>query len=189
LPNHAARPFNISDLKPYLGKEDELESRTTPLQEGEHDEDMDVFPSEIPPGLPPELPPDFRASSTFNISDLKPYMGDEDEIESRTTPIQEEEDDEDITSIHTMNGPITRSRARQLNLQVRSTLVNCVSELTLGAMDVLMIRNFGEDQQGFGKGLGVEEEQQGRHNRKEIKSDSAATPSRVPGPVCTKMDA
>jgi hypothetical protein len=28
-------------------------------------------------------------------------------------------DDEDITSIHTMNGPITRSRARQLNLQDR----------------------------------------------------------------------
>jgi hypothetical protein len=97
--------------------------------------------------------------------------------------------DDDITSIHTMNGPITRSRARQLNLQVRSTLVNCVLELTLGAMDVLMIRNFGEDQQGLGKGLGVEEEHQGRHNRKEIKSDSAATPSRVPGPVCTKMDA
>jgi hypothetical protein len=97
--------------------------------------------------------------------------------------------DEDITSIHTMNGPITRSRARQLNLQVRSTLVNCVSELTLGAMDVLMIRNLGEDQQGLGKGLGVEEEQQGHHNRKEIKSDSAPTPSRVPGPVCTKMDA
>jgi hypothetical protein len=153
------------------------------------DEDMDVFPSEIPPGLPPELPPDFRVSPTFNISDLKPYMGDKDEIESRTTPIQEEEDDEDITSIHTMNGPITRSRARQLNLQVRSTLVNCVSELTLGAMDVLIIRNLGEDQQGLGKGLGVEEEQQGRHNRKEIKSDSVATPSRVPGPVCTKMDA
>jgi hypothetical protein len=61
-----------------------------------------------------------------------------------------------------MNGPITRSRARQLHLQVHSTLVNCVSELTLGAMDVLMIRNLGEDQQGFGKGLGIEEEQQGR---------------------------
>jgi hypothetical protein len=29
-------------------------------------------------------------------------------------------------------------------------------------MDVLMIRNLGEDQQGLGKGLGVEEEQQGR---------------------------
>jgi hypothetical protein len=26
------------------------------------------------------------------------------------------------------------------------------------------------------------------HNRKEIKSDSAAAPSRVPGQVCTKMD-
>jgi hypothetical protein len=61
-----------------------------------------------------------------------------------------------------MDGPITRSRARQLILQVCSALVNCVSELTLGDMDVLMIRNLGEDQQGLGKGLGVEEEQQGR---------------------------
>jgi hypothetical protein len=60
-----------------------------------------------------------------------------------------------------MNVPITRSRARQLILQVRSTLVNCVLELTLGAMDVLMIRNLGEDHQGLGKGLGVEDEQQG----------------------------
>nr|ACF84440.1 unknown [Zea mays] len=54
--------------------------------------------------------------------------------------------DEDITSIYTINGPITRSRARQLNLQVRSTLVNCVLELTLGAMDVLMIRYLRENQ-------------------------------------------
>jgi hypothetical protein len=61
-----------------------------------------------------------------------------------------------------MNGPITRSRARQLNLQVRSTLVNCVSELTLGAIDVLMIGYLGEDQQGLEKGQGIEEEQQGR---------------------------
>jgi hypothetical protein len=51
-----------------------------------------------------------------------------------------------------------------------------------------MIRNLGEDQQGLRKGIGVGEEQQGRHNRKEIKSDSATTPSRVPGPVYTKMD-
>ena len=105
-----------------------------------------------------ELPPEFWVSPTFNIADLKPYLGDEDELESRTTPLQEGEDDEDITSIHTINGPITRSRARQLILQVRSTLVNCVSELTLGAMDVLMIRNLGEDQQRFWKGLVVEEE-------------------------------
>jgi hypothetical protein len=89
-------------------------------------------------------------------------LGEEDELESRTTPLQEGEDDEDITSIHTINGPITRSRARQLILQVRSTLANCVSELTLGVMDVLMIRNLGEDQQGLWKGLVVEEEPQGR---------------------------
>jgi hypothetical protein len=92
-----------------------------------------------------ELPLDFGVSPTFNILDLKPYMGEKDEIESRTSPIQEEEDDKDITSIHTMHGPITRSRERQLNLQICSTLVNCVSELTLGAMDVLIIRNLGED--------------------------------------------
>jgi hypothetical protein len=61
-----------------------------------------------------------------------------------------------------MNGHITRSRARQLNLQVRSTLVNCVSELTLGSMDVLMIRYLREDQHGLGKDQGVEEQQQGR---------------------------
>jgi hypothetical protein len=40
--------LKISDLKPYLGKEDELESRAIPLEEGEDDEDMDVFHSEIP---------------------------------------------------------------------------------------------------------------------------------------------
>jgi hypothetical protein len=61
-----------------------------------------------------------------------------------------------------MYGLITRSHARQINLQVHSTLVNCVSELTLGAMDVLVIRNLGKDQQGLGKGQGVKEEQQGR---------------------------
>jgi hypothetical protein len=66
-----------------------------------------------------------------------------------------------------MNGPITRSRARQLNLQVRSTLVNCVSELTLGTMDVLMIRYLGEDQQGLGKGQCVVEEEQERPQQEE----------------------
>jgi hypothetical protein len=147
------------------------------------------IPPKLPPGLPPELPPDFRVSPTFNISDMKPYMGDVDEIESRTTPIQEEEEDEDITSIHTMNGPITRSRARQLILQVCSTLVNCVLVLTLEAMDVLMIRNLGEDRQGLGKGLGVEEEKQRRPQQEGDQVRLGWTPSRVPGLVFTKMDA
>jgi hypothetical protein len=61
-----------------------------------------------------------------------------------------------------MHGPITRSRARQLNLQIHSNLVNCGLELTLGAMDVLLIRNLGDDQQGLGRGQGAMEEQQGR---------------------------
>ena len=66
-----------------------------------------------------ELPADLDVSPTFNIADLKPYLGEEDELPSRTTSIQEGEDDEDIntivtptapTVIHT--GPITRARAR-----------------------------------------------------------------------------
>jgi hypothetical protein len=34
-----------------------------------------------------ELPPEFGISLTFNISDLKPYLGKEDELESRATPL------------------------------------------------------------------------------------------------------
>ena len=66
-----------------------------------------------------------------------------------------------------MHGPTTRARARQLNLQVCSNLVNCVLEFTLGAIDVLMIMNFGEYHQGHGKGQAVEEEQQG-HPQQEV---------------------
>ncbi|KAK1695348.1 hypothetical protein QYE76_012045 [Lolium multiflorum] len=72
--------------------------------------------------LPAELGP---VSPTFNIADLKPYFGEEDEIASRTTSIQEGEHDEDIPSIDTtavptatqIQGPITRARAKQLNYQ------------------------------------------------------------------------
>jgi hypothetical protein len=73
-----------------------------------------------------ELPPEFGVSPTFTISDLRPYLGEEDALESRTTSIQEGEDYEDITSmdmheaspldIQPIQGPITRAHARQLNL-------------------------------------------------------------------------
>jgi len=118
-----------------------------------------------------ELPPEFGVSPTFNISDLKPYFGEEDELESRTTPIQEGEDDEDITPTDTndtpqddIQGPITRARARQLNLQVSSFLSNvyCESENRLLPNDLIVLRNKGEDQQGCGEGLGGVEDQQGR---------------------------
>jgi hypothetical protein len=108
-----------------------------------------------------ELPPEFGVSPTFNILDLKPYLGEEDELESRMTPIQEGEDDKDISPLHTMQGLITRARARQLDLQVRSNLVNYFSELSLGSMHVLLIRNNGEDQQGLGEDQGVKEEDLG----------------------------
>jgi hypothetical protein len=41
----------------------------------------------------------------------------------------------------------------------------------------------------MGKAKVLRRRSKGGHNTKEIKSDSAATPSRVPGPVYTKMDA
>jgi hypothetical protein len=71
--------------------------------------------------------------------------------ESRTTPIQVGDDDEGITTIQIMHASTTRASARQINLQVRSYLVNYILELTLCAMDVLMIRNLGENHQGFEK--------------------------------------
>jgi hypothetical protein len=68
-----------------------------------------------------ELPLEFGVTHTFNILDLWPYLGEEDDAPSRTTSIQEGEDDEDITMSDTtthsfeVHGPITRSWAQQLN--------------------------------------------------------------------------
>ena len=36
-----------------------------------------------------DLPAEFRVSPTFNVADLKPYLGEDEEIPSRTTSIQE----------------------------------------------------------------------------------------------------
>ena len=80
-----------------------------------------------------ELPKDFGVSTTFNVADLTPYFGPE-ESESRTTPFQQGEDDEAISTNHApyhvnqahdvedvtqareqVNiGPITRSQAKKL---------------------------------------------------------------------------
>jgi hypothetical protein len=45
-----------------------------------------------------ELPLEFGVSLIFNISDLRPYLGEDDEVSLRMTSIQEGEDDEDITT-------------------------------------------------------------------------------------------
>jgi hypothetical protein len=90
-----------------------------------------------------DLPADFGVSPTFNIADLKPYLGEDDELVLRTTQMQEGEDDEDIatndtstpTPISTSNtplGPITRACARWLTHQVSSLLSSGSSYLDNG---------------------------------------------------------
>jgi hypothetical protein len=65
-----------------------------------------------------KLPADFAmVSPTFNIVDLKPYFGEEDEIESRTTSIQDGEHDEEIPSIDTSAAP-TANTYKDLSLEL-----------------------------------------------------------------------
>ena len=105
-----------------------------------------------------DLPADFGVSPTFNIADLKPYLGEEDELESRTTQMQEGEDDEDINTDDAsaptpvpIAGPLTRARARKINYQVSCLLSSCPSCLDLGnACTLVLIRNQGEDRKGEG---------------------------------------
>jgi hypothetical protein len=109
-----------------------------------------------------DLPVDFGVSPTFNIADLKPYLGEDDELESRTTQIQEGEDDEDIATNDTSTptpvststtplGPITRTRAHWLNHQVSLLLSSGSSYLENGdTCTLVLLRNNGLDQKGRG---------------------------------------
>jgi hypothetical protein len=100
-----------------------------------------------------DLPADFGVSPTFNIADLKPSLGEEDELESRTTQMQEGEDDVDIntsdtsTPIHSqISGPITRARAHQLYNQVSSFLASYSPYLDNGNVcSVLLLGNDGQE--------------------------------------------
>jgi hypothetical protein len=103
-----------------------------------------------------ELPPEFGVSPIFNISDLRPYLGEEDKMPSRMTSMQEGEDDEDINtsaiiipSIEIL-GPITRSRAQQLNHHVNSFLSSSAYniESRLLSNDLIILRNQAEDHVG-----------------------------------------
>jgi hypothetical protein len=109
-----------------------------------------------------ELPVDFGVSPTFNIADFKPYLGEDDELESRTTQMQEGVDDEDIATNDTSTptpisilttplGPITRARAHQLTHQVSSLLSSGSSYLDNGdTCTLVLLRNNGLDQKGRG---------------------------------------
>jgi hypothetical protein len=103
-----------------------------------------------------ELPPEFGVSPNFNISDLRPYLGQEDEVPSRTTSMQEGEDDDDINTLATIIpsieilGPVTQSRAQQLNHLVNSFLCSSAYniESRLLPNDLIVLRNQGEDHGG-----------------------------------------
>jgi hypothetical protein len=104
----------------------------------------------------------FLVSSTFNIADLKPYLGEDDELESRTTQMQEGEDYEDIATNDTSTptpvsssttplGPITRAHAHQLTHQVSSLLSSGSSYLdNRDRCTLVLLRNNGLDQKGTG---------------------------------------
>jgi len=86
----------------------------------------------------------------INIADLKPCLGEEDELESRTTQMQEWEDNEDINTTNTSTpaltpaspiplGPITPARARQLNHQISSLLSSYPSYVDNGDTCTLVL--------------------------------------------------
>ena len=101
-----------------------------------------------------ELPKDYGVSTTFNVADLTPYFGPE-ESELRTTPFQEREDDEAISTNHApyhvnqahdvedvtqvreqVNiGPITHSRAKKLQQEVNVLL--CESHFSINENYIL----------------------------------------------------
>jgi hypothetical protein len=103
-----------------------------------------------------DLPTNFGVSPTFNIADLKSYLGEEDELELRMTQMQEGDYDVNInisdTSTPTHNqisGPITQAHAHQLNNQVSSFLASYSSYLDNGNMCyVLLLRNRGQEGNG-----------------------------------------
>ena len=66
-----------------------------------------------------------------------------------------------------VQGPITRARARQLNLQVILFIstYSCEFENSLLPNNLIVLRNKGEDQQGCEEGLGGVENQQGRSDQ------------------------
>jgi hypothetical protein len=107
-----------------------------------------------------ELPADFGVSPTFNISNLCLYLGEEDEMPPRMTPIQEGEDDGDIPthddSPIAIQRPITRACARQLQYHVKSFFSStpCQLQDRLLPNEILIVRNEGQAYEGLKNQLG-----------------------------------
>jgi hypothetical protein len=75
--------------------------------------------------------------------------------------------DSNNTPLVEVQGSITRSRARQLNLQVSSFLCiySCAFENSVLPNKLIVLRNKGKEHQGHGEGLGGVEGQQGRSDQ------------------------
>ena len=80
-------------------------------------------------------------------------MGEEDELESRTTPIQEGEDDEDITSSEAPADPLTIMKGLMTHFHI--------FENRLIPNDIILLRNIGEGHEGLRGRGGREDDQQG----------------------------
>jgi hypothetical protein len=93
-----------------------------------------------------------------------------------------------------IQGPITRARAQQLNLEVSSLLNSSFYnfENRLLPNDYIVIRNMGEDQGEAREDLGGAQVQQGRPSHQiqvEAESKSTSRQIRIPETGCTKKDA
>jgi hypothetical protein len=103
-----------------------------------------------------DLPTDFGVSPTFKIIDLKSYLREENDLESRMTQMQEGEDDVDNNTSDTstpthnqISDPITRARARQLNKQVSSFPASYSSYLdNENVCSILLLKNNGRERNG-----------------------------------------
>jgi hypothetical protein len=102
----------------------------------------------------------FGVSPTINIADLKLYLDENDELELRTTRLQEGNDD-DIFPSNTladpstiMQGPITRPRMLELNLEVSSFLNSLFRILENRSLHRILIRNIGSSHKVLGERCG-----------------------------------
>jgi len=74
-----------------------------------------------------ELPDDYGVSPIFNVGDLTPYAAT-DVDDSRTSPFQEGENDEESTPplVPTFDGPITRSRSKELRQELETFMAHAL---------------------------------------------------------------
>jgi len=81
-----------------------------------------------------ELPGDYGVSATFNVADLVPYLAVDEELDLRTNPLQEREDDEGPSLMPAPEAPIvsekpmTRARAKALQDGMTSFIHDAIAK-------------------------------------------------------------